>query len=563
MIIVLCIHIGLIIFDRYIYMKDFSGNETQEEETEEKLKKLLRERREMEGNTTGRAANQDDDINDLGPGQIEELMLQSYKDEYYSGYNYGMLMKFLLQCILLGIVHYMVFWYLPNTGNKKLTGQYICPDGYTDCNDVTSNVWLALFYLLFCIYFAISAVQIRNGWPEIRNMKTVRKKVSVINATAVNLYLAIPFVYELQSIMDWAFTRTSLNIFQWMKFEDIYANTYLAKYTYKTLQKSEFGKAIGAVFKYSLSCIGITLIILLVIGPMIIFSSLNPIAQGNKITGATVTFGIYANQMASNFQLFSTSQIVSLTDMNSTKFSQEGLNKVDSVKTLDQTLMQSVIMQQYADTEWRPTSQAKNGLLNYLDPDSTITNEIKFYLGFAFNRPYDSEYAKSQFAFTKSIDLTVRSSLLYAISKCKYFSTNITDLYKKVIKLPSDESYSLLGTNDPDLQSPNVTLELNCTNMEIVYNNNTYSFPTYSWELGAGGKGIEFITWSEQVTTQILGYSAITLYISVVIVIGNLIKGITRGGSRTVVIDNMPEPEGLLNLCEGIIIYRLGNNLKM
>ena len=25
----------------------------------------------------------------------------------------------------------------------------------------------------------------------------------------------------------------------------------------------------------------------------------------------------------------------------------------------------------------------------------------------------------------------------------------------------------------------------------------------------------------------------------------------------------MPEPDGLLNLCEGVIIYRLENNLKM
>ena len=34
-------------------------------------------------------------------------------------------------------------------------------------------------------------------------------------------YKAIPFLYEIKLAIDWTFTRTSLDIFQWNKFESV------------------------------------------------------------------------------------------------------------------------------------------------------------------------------------------------------------------------------------------------------------------------------------------------------------------------------------------------------
>ena len=41
--------------------------------------------------------------------------------------------------------------------------------------------------------------------------------------------MLIPFLYELRALMDWMWTKTSLDIFNWLKMEDIYAHIFLIK----------------------------------------------------------------------------------------------------------------------------------------------------------------------------------------------------------------------------------------------------------------------------------------------------------------------------------------------
>lgn len=36
------------------------------------------------------------------------------------------------------------------------------------CNTFTNNVWLQLFYVLWIIYFSLSAYQLQVGLPELR-----------------------------------------------------------------------------------------------------------------------------------------------------------------------------------------------------------------------------------------------------------------------------------------------------------------------------------------------------------------------------------------------------------
>lgn len=47
--------------------------------------------------------------------------------------------------------------------------------------------------------------------------------------------------------------------------------------------------------------------------------------------------------------------------------------------------------------------------------------------------------------------------------------------------------------------------------------------------------GIVFITVSDKVTTSLIHYSIITLYISVVLVVGQFLRGFFKGGAYTVV----------------------------
>jgi len=54
------------------------------------------------------------------------------------------------------------------------------------------------------------------------------------NSTPLNrigfiTFLAVPFLLELKIFTDWTFTRTGLDVFQWIKFETIYGDLFVAK----------------------------------------------------------------------------------------------------------------------------------------------------------------------------------------------------------------------------------------------------------------------------------------------------------------------------------------------
>lgn len=74
----------------------------------------------------------------------------------------------------------------------------------------------------------ISALQIRYGLPELRK-GTFINPTSPINKLIFKIYWSIPFLLEIKTITDWTFTKTSLDLFQWIQFETIYCELFVAK----------------------------------------------------------------------------------------------------------------------------------------------------------------------------------------------------------------------------------------------------------------------------------------------------------------------------------------------
>jgi hypothetical protein len=89
------------------------------------------------------------------------------------------------------------------------------------CNTFTQNGALIIFYILVCIYFAVSAYQMRVGLPEIRKGSFLVNNFDTVSSAVYRGYLAIPFIFELRSIIDWTFATTALDVFQWIKLAQI------------------------------------------------------------------------------------------------------------------------------------------------------------------------------------------------------------------------------------------------------------------------------------------------------------------------------------------------------
>jgi hypothetical protein len=138
--------------------------------------------------------------------------------------NFKSVMKLYFQWLVLLFFHGLLFFFLPVHGNFKYNNQGYCdldesgrvPAGEV-CNNFNLNASLISFYLMCCLYFWTSALQVRRGLPEVMHIYFMMGKYHWFNKAVFNVFMQIPFIFELRVFIDWTFTKTSLDVFQWMK----------------------------------------------------------------------------------------------------------------------------------------------------------------------------------------------------------------------------------------------------------------------------------------------------------------------------------------------------------
>ncbi|CAH8465090.1 unnamed protein product [Dicrocoelium dendriticum] len=121
--------------------------------------------------------------------------------------------KFIFQIIHVVLIHGWLFFILPHITKSQFT----------------SGIAPQLLYLIKCIYFSLSAYQIRSGYPLRILGNFLTKNYNYINLVLFKGYLIIPFLYELRNVMDWMWTNSALSLYHWMELEDIYCKIFVLK----------------------------------------------------------------------------------------------------------------------------------------------------------------------------------------------------------------------------------------------------------------------------------------------------------------------------------------------
>ncbi|KAH8376905.1 hypothetical protein KR093_002071 [Drosophila rubida] len=140
-----------------------------------------------------------------------------------------------------------------------------------------------LFYVIKCFYMLLSSYQIKSGYPKRILGNFFTKGFSMVNMIAFKVYMQIPFLYELRTILDWVCIDSTMTIFDWLKMEDIFSNIYLIRCTRQS--ETDF-PAMRAQKKASLSklIMGGTVVLLIVIciwGPLCLFALGNAVGSSN------------------------------------------------------------------------------------------------------------------------------------------------------------------------------------------------------------------------------------------------------------------------------------------
>jgi len=96
---------------------------------------------------------------------------------------------------------------------------------------------------------------------------------SSINGTIYNSFKAIPFIYEIKLAIDWTFTKTCLDLFQWNKFESVYDIVYCTYCAMTAKNQQLVGQKIGKFLKIGMGGTLSFVLIFILVAPLMLFSS--------------------------------------------------------------------------------------------------------------------------------------------------------------------------------------------------------------------------------------------------------------------------------------------------
>lgn len=167
-----------------------------------------------------------------------------------------------------------------------------------------SQSWLiAVFLAIKAASFALSALQLRSGYPPPasyvngmgRHTFVFMRSISVPSSIAFHIFTAIPFLYEMRQLLDWACTPTTLTLYDWLKLEDINVGLYFAA----VMKKAKSGRPLGVpqprYLKFFQGTLLFSALLILIWVPLLVFSTGNPTYQPPAVTTFSVNATLHLN----------------------------------------------------------------------------------------------------------------------------------------------------------------------------------------------------------------------------------------------------------------------------
>ena len=561
MVIFAFIHVFILVFDRFLYLKN--------------ARKLKRISYKIFDKNTG-----EDITSKFQKYKFEEVLeLTENKNKISHDYEVvsfqfedtqlGLLLKYITQIVLVIFIHIFIYFYLP-------TKNVISSDEGTQIknldiseNKVTTNIFIFIFYILYIIYFIFSGLQIKYGLTDMRKVSSLMKASNLFYNMTYKVYKQIPFLFELKNFIDWTFTSTALDLWKWLKLEEIISLLFINKCLGKGNLKRRVGSLSPLYMKILMGGTMYFCAIMLIFGPLILFSSLNPINMVNSVNGINLKIVLCMNIEQStkiNLTLYHTSNAIiksfdSDEDYSNYLKEQNNSELQNFNKSYNFDQVQKVKLLGFSEHKWDISYQLKN----YFNRHNNYSDgEYFLSLIYAFTTVQNSE-ADSNYKYEKKyiIDEEIMTNLSNTIISNE---SNIAILSLKEFYYPYQR---IMENNVPNPivfnVKKNVTLILekkNLTNDKFSYN---WFLKDEKQDLNINEKsddfeGIEFLTFTDLYSVATFGYDVITFYITFILVSEQLIRAIFMGQAERIIYTEMVNPSRLFSVCEGIKISRIRKN---
>ena len=420
---------------------------------------------------------------------------------------------------------------------------------------------LQVIYVMFVIYWTLSALQYYWGYPRNTQGKALMRSTTFWSSTALTIYRSIPFVFELQNLLDWSCIRTTLGFGEWLILEDILANFYFVQCNTDGMRsgpKTE-GKAVGKVTKWLVGVTLFCLLVLLLFGPLFLFSSQAATSPDNV---TQLTTRIELNGFSA---LFYTDQF-SAVELDSSQW-QTAVDVDSSLLTSqDVNTLQVLYPQNTGNGVWQITPGGRAQLLAALNSSSVVLN-----VTLVFTRSSSSSAPVVYTQYSRALSSNETAALLQALTAGDATSSAVLlpSCYPRYLSLSSTDSsitdsVTVLSTDAADLNT--------CA---LVYHPFNSSQPSW-WEVLDGRAGANgtlgevtadappLYVFSQRIpSSNSLNLGLVAIYVTVVLAIGLKVRVYVQGNSGNLIYQQVPDPSVVLTMCKDLYSARLLRQLVL
>ncbi|ETV81763.1 hypothetical protein, variant 2 [Aphanomyces astaci] len=426
-----------------------------------------------------------------------------------------------------------------------------------------ASPFLVGLYLLQCCAMGVSAAQLKHGYVVFRgNPFSLRHATSAFK-TLFSVYMAIPFAFEVRTLLDYLCSTTALDMQLWLVLEGIGAHLFLVKMQMEGrvqdgyILQGNMRQPVLAKFK-SAGVYFMALVVCL-LAPMIMFSTANPTTINNPVLHATMTFGLL--QPDGTFQ-----QLYNSEENESPLTTKVVVANVE-------TLVQQVSFMEYSNDMWSSSPPLRRRLMTRLNS----TEGIQWRMTITLKRAAPDGQQIVAYDMVTSITPAQRTKLMRMMdvsltdeSTANSMSSGILtipDMYPPVLNVPAATPPTARGPYLPRAIQIQRSTEASGSFWTLssadawAYGNPSTDSIDNATMVQCQVRGFCFFVVSDNIvaglTTLGIGTYGITAtYVFVIFTIGGYVKNALRGSVTDVLYNELPNPDDLMDLVEGIYIAR-------
>lgn len=459
--------------------------------------------------------------------------------------------KVIFQVILVFGIHFWMFFILPGVTERKFS----------------QNIVAQLWYFVKCIYFGLSAYQIRCGYPTRVLGNFLTKSYNYVNLFLFQGFRLVPFLTELRAVMDWVWTDTTLSLSSWICVEDIYAHIFILKCWRESEKRypQPRGQKKKKVVKYGMGGMIVVLLICIVWFPLLFMSLIKSVAGvTNKPLDVSIkiTLGGYQPIFTMSAQQ---NQLIDMTEGMYNRFKKD--RDTSALQFLEAYGSEDIIIAELegnSNSLWTISPPSRDMMIESI---ADLTHEFTLVISWTIHRNLSLGANAEVTGEKHTVSLSNETRIALADMLKFNTSTQVTleKIYPWYIKAPKD------SIARPILQ---LLKGQTFVNISVSLNRNVVGGSVQEWwVLNQANKyvvdktGLELIVFSDKVSPPSLGflagYGIMGLYASVVLVIGKFVREFFSGISHSIMFEELPNVDRILKLCTDIFLVRETGELEL